>query len=110
MWVLELKPTLPDGSQYSLLTSPCSESARRNQSWGAQAGLGLPRQASGSLKLTYNAEGSSKSFHAGESAGPAIVYRVGSQEVRQEPQMAPPHLPKGCLIQFGPGAVYDSDP
>lgn len=69
-----------------------------------------PGQASVSLTLTYNAESSGKSFHAGKSAGPAIVYRVGSQEVRQEPQMAPSHLPKGCLIQSGPGAVYDSDP
>lgn len=61
-------------------------------------------------KLTYDAEGSSKSFHTGKFAGPAIVYRVGSYEVRQETQVAPSHLPKGCLFQFGPGAVYDSDP
>lgn len=61
-------------------------------------------------KLTYDAEGSSESFHTGKFAGPAIVYRVGSYEVRQEAQVAPSHLPKGCLFQFGPGAVYDSDP
>lgn len=61
-------------------------------------------------RLTYDAEGSSESFHTGKFAGSAIVYRVGSYEVRQEPQVAPSHLPKGCLIQFGPGAVYDSEP
>lgn len=61
-------------------------------------------------KLTYDAEGSSESFHTGKFAGPAIVYRVGSYEVRQEPQVTPSHLLKGCVIQFGPGAVYDRDP
>lgn len=101
----------PDGSQHILLTSSCSESARRNHSLGGHSQFPRPPgQASVSLTLTYNAESSRKSFHAGKSAGPAIVYRVGSQEVRQESQMAPSHLPKGCLIQSGPGAVYDSNP
>lgn len=60
--------------------------------------------------LTQDAQGGSKGLHAGQLAGPAIVHGVGSYQVRQQPQVAPTHLPKRCLIQSGPGAVDDSDP
>lgn len=60
--------------------------------------------------LTQDAEGGRKSLHAGQFAGPAIVHRVGGHQVGQQPQVAPPHLPKRCLIQSGPGAVDDGDP
>lgn len=83
---------------------------KKPQSWGPSQVPDCWARLLSDLKLTYNAESSSKSFHAGKSAGPAIVYRVGSHEVGQEPQVAPSHLPKGCLIQFGPGAIYDSHP
>ena len=69
-----------------------------------------PTPSCQALTLTQDAEGGSEGLHAGQPAGPAIVHRVGSHQVGQEPQVAPTHLPKWSLIQSGPGAVDDSDP
>lgn len=60
--------------------------------------------------LTQDAEGGRKSLYAGKFAGSAIVHRVSSHQVRQQPNVAPPHLPKWRLMQSGPGTVDDSHP
>lgn len=60
--------------------------------------------------LTQDAEGGCKSLYTGQFTRPAIVHRVGGHQVRQQPEVASPHLSKRCLFQSGPGAVDDSHP
>lgn len=57
------------------------------------------------LQLTYNAQGSCKSFHTSKFVWPSIIHWICSYQVGQQPEMTSLHLAKWCFVQLCPRAV-----